>query len=274
MKKNIYKSLIACVALLGVYACSDETGPYVSTYQVIELDGVPRSGSELYPISTNTVEAVETDSVKVTVNYAGEKSAPEDITVNIEINDQAIADYNASEDANYTALDPSLYGAIPSTVTIKKGESSADFYIPVYPNSFDLNLSNALAITISSASSGTISGNYGTRIYYIPVKNEWEGTYTQTVHWIAGVAEQTYSTKGVYLNTVGPTKNHVNYIGYYFGGNTYYEFNADGTVTATNGYGCTMIKSNYDKTTHNFYVHYTFIGTKYELEETYTRTGD
>ena len=63
---------------------------------------------------------------KLTVSWSGaEDTAPQDIVLNLNANDAAVAAYNTEQSKSYTVLPSSLY-TIPATVTIPKGTPSAE----------------------------------------------------------------------------------------------------------------------------------------------------
>lgn len=121
-------------------------------------------------------------SFDVTVSYSGTDTAPQDITVEVAVDPDALAKYNtkatAIGDDTYDAL-PTTYYEIPTkTVVIKKGQRRATFPVNVsITSSFDFSKNYALPLTIKSATMGTVSGNFGSVLYAVGAKNKFDGEY-------------------------------------------------------------------------------------------------
>lgn len=161
---------------------------------IVELsDLAPRTTSTAYASITKSFEALEEVNVPVNINYTGVNGAPQDVTLELGLNDAAVTATNTS----YTILPTSLY-TIPSTsVTIPKGQKKGTFIIKVKASSFDFSKTYALGVQIKSTSAGIISGNYGTGVFVITAKNQWDGIYSVEV----GSYVQRYS------NPTTPTVN-------------------------------------------------------------------
>ncbi|RFM30547.1 DUF1735 domain-containing protein [Deminuibacter soli] len=122
------------------------------------------------------------DSAKFNVNvsYSGADAAPTDITVNLAVDTAALTAYNNSDDGDYVAPPTTIY-KVPSSVVIKKGTHQSQVQVTVVVNaSYDFNVNYALPLTIASASSGIISGNFGKAIYSFSARNSYDGKYTIT----------------------------------------------------------------------------------------------
>jgi len=121
----------------------------------------------------------EPDTFKFLVNIATDALPTEDITVTLEINDQARIDYN---EAKGTAYELYPYIEIINTqVVIKKGTRNAYAYVKVW-NADQLNAcDNFMApISIASATGGVIVSdplNQGSRLMALPINNPYAGTY-------------------------------------------------------------------------------------------------
>lgn len=166
---------------------------------VVEFYNVtaPVSGyTDRFVMYQSSFEAVDETEFTAGVNWAGpEDMAPVDIVVNLALDPEAIAIYNDTRPSNAAPiqlLDPSIY-EFPSSVTIKKGEKTALFTIKVRPSQFDFDARNGLALAITSVSHGVVSGNIGTVIFDLPVKNIYDGIYKI----LEGSHIQRYSAPGV-----------------------------------------------------------------------------
>lgn len=143
-----------------------------------------------------TFEADEVEGeFTIGINFAGpENVAPSDIIVGLALNPAA------TTKAGYTQLDPSLYNAIPSTVTIKKGEKKVLFTVKVKPSQFNLALRNAIGLSIVSTNYAVISGNVGTAVFSLPVKNDYDGIYKIQSGFVQRYSNPTTPTTGDALN--------------------------------------------------------------------------
>ncbi len=281
-KKSIVYFLL--LTLLSFTGCVKEDGLFQDggnsgSNGIVELSLSARVSSTVYATKTTTVNVADRFAFPITVNYTGSEGAPTDITVTLSIDTAALSKYNKAQSTSYIAPSSALY-SFATTVTIPKGKKTGTDTIWLYTKSFDLTLSYALPVKIASASSGTISGNYGTGIYILPVKSPWEGSYSVNVNWLAGGGKTSspFTETDVSLETQGPGVLQTDGVGQWYSGNTTYTFKADGTINVSVYSGgtraTTVVDSHYDLDKLTFYVKYYFISTSYYLEETWTRTGD
>jgi Domain of unknown function (DUF1735) len=98
------------------------------------------------------------------VIYGPNGTAPEDITVNLAVDTAALTAFNVYNSTGYVYPDPSTY-TFPASVTIPKGQTQAWARVTVNGNSTpNPNASYAIPLMITSASSGTVSSNFGIEI--------------------------------------------------------------------------------------------------------------
>ncbi|MDR1553172.1 MAG: DUF1735 domain-containing protein [Prevotellaceae bacterium] len=284
MKKIYIKYFaIAVLSLLTFNSCLDEEGVFKENGSsgIVELNLPARSTSTPFAVKVTTIEVEDEIELPIEVNYTGVNPAPKDIEVELAIVDESIAVYDPS---GTTLALPTANYELPASnvITIPKGQKKATYTIKLKPKTFDLTKSYALAVKIVKASLGTVSGNYSTGIYILPVKSPWEGTYTVNYQWYKGggygTADETYTETGVALTTQGPGVLRASYVGYWFGGYTEYTiypssvgvFVFSGSARTTG-----VVDSEVDTDNLTFRVRYWFISpANYELEETYTRTGN
>lgn len=238
MKKILY--VFALLISVGFSSCLKDdaiVGPNAPGYisNVIEFYNatapVSSTTSPVVVFVPQTLEVVPESEFEIIISYSGANVAPQDITVELNVAPDAIAKYNAAEKANLHSLPSGTY-EIPSTVTIKKGEKRAHVKVKVLPEKLDQTVSNALAIAITSSSFGTISGNFGTAIFNLPIKSVWEGTYDFYTNNNYGSIDGNigeFSESGVVMSTVGPNRLRVDYASRTYGGYTEYQFNGDNT---------------------------------------------
>ncbi|MDR1783048.1 MAG: DUF1735 domain-containing protein [Dysgonamonadaceae bacterium] len=291
MKKYIKIQYFLLAILSGASLTSCLTGEPVwetdgGPMGILELDLASRTGQTVYATRTYTLEVQDVFEIPVTVNLTGFDGAAEDIQVTLAINNDAVLEYNTAHKGTFTPVTADLYELPASNVvTIPKGEKKATYVIKLKTKLFDLTKSYALGVQIVSATAGTISGNYSTGIYSLPVKSPWEGTYNVHYQWVTrgGVtppaSDVEYDVTGVKLTTVGPGVVQAQYVGYWFSGWTQYTLKGDGTVGVAAYSGstlaCTVVSSSQDVDNLTFTIEWTFVSpSSYRLIETYVRTGD
>lgn len=234
MKRCIQYYLLATIIAFGLSSCLEGEPVYEpdgGPAGIVELVLPARTTSTPYAVKTVTLDVVDIQELPVVVNYTGVDGAPSDVQVTLTIDNGAVATYG-----NETVALPAENYELPAsaTVTIPKGEKTATYTVKLKPKTFDLTKSYALGIKIQSASTGTVSGNYSTGIFSLPVKSPWQGTYNVHYRWYAGAgfgtADEEYDETGVKLTTAGPGVVEAQYVGSWFGGWTRYTINIDNTV--------------------------------------------
>ncbi|MDR1527566.1 MAG: DUF1735 domain-containing protein [Dysgonamonadaceae bacterium] len=282
MKRYIQYYLLTIVSLFGLSSCLDGDPvfePDGGPAGIVELAFPARTTSTPYAVKTVTLDVVDIQELPVIVNYTGVNGAPSDVQVTLAIDNEAVSIYGNGT----TALSAENYELPASaTITIPKGEKTATYVIQLKPKTFDVTKSYALGVKIQSASAGTISGNYSTGIYNLPVKSPWQGAYNVHYRWYAGggfgTVDEEYDETGVQLTTAGPGIVEALYVGYWFSGWTRYTIRTDNTVGVESYSGSvlatTIIESEANWENLTFRVRYSFLSGRYELEETYVRTGD
>ncbi len=123
----------------------------------------------------------QTRTININISYSGVNTAPADMTVNLAIDAASLTLYNTQNGKSFV-VPPADVISFPSSVVIKKGTRVAQVLLTVkVTNSFDFNKPYAVPIKITSTTpSATISGNFGSAIYAFGVRNQIDGSYTQT----------------------------------------------------------------------------------------------
>lgn len=291
--KKIYKYIAIFIAPLTLVSCLKDKeliGPDAdgSIKNVIEFKDIvaPSSGTTapypMYVPSTLDPE-VPVVTINAAVKFAGVDAAPQDITVELGVDNSIVTTYNTSQKTNFTALQSDAY-EIPTTVVIKKGEREVLVPIKLLTSKFDATKENVLPLVIKSTTSNTpISGYYSKVIYSFPVKSIWEGTYTYTVTNNYGTIDPniggTFTEEGVKLSTVGPNKLYVQYLWRTYGGYTEYQFNGNNTsITSITAYSGSIRPATIDQiviidpVNKIFEIKWTSIGRG--VIERFVRTGD
>jgi hypothetical protein len=171
--KKIFSVILLSVTVLNLSSClksTDLIGPTApnSAGAIIEFSNPAAitAGATLTvptPRYDFTLEKTG-DKVHVEVNYTGTgKVSPSDVTVGLMVDAATLSAHNTQTGKTYTLLPTALY-TMPATVTIPAGQNKVGFDIIVKTDQYVTGTSYALPIKIASASSGTISGNFGTII--------------------------------------------------------------------------------------------------------------
>lgn len=142
----------------------------------------------------------QADTIYFRVNYAAKNVAPNDITVTLGYDENALNTYNSTVPASnqYQKMPDSIFSFTSTSVTIKAGQSFSD-PIPfiVYPSKIDPTQNYMFPISILSANGVNISGDFGT-IYYHLIGNPIAGAYEQ--QWIRYNAADTSGTPAYNLD--------------------------------------------------------------------------
>lgn len=184
MKKYIIQSIALLLGVSSLTSCLKDDSlvldpakgrnviEFANPAQIVTI-GTP------YAMYAFSYESTATPSLPVTVSYSGpEMNAPNDITVNFSVGTQAAIDtYNEATDNEFALLRPESYSLSSNQVVIKAGTSKATFNVLLKPSTFDFSKSEVLPLTITSVSSGTISGNFSTILLNVSAKNKYDGVY-------------------------------------------------------------------------------------------------
>ncbi|MDF2192249.1 DUF1735 domain-containing protein [Paraflavitalea sp. CAU 1676] len=157
-----------------------------------------------------TLKPGESSTFNVNVSYSGAQDAPEDITVNLGLDNDLMAYYNTTNGAHYEAPPTTLY-SMPTSAVIKKGTRMVQVPVKVtYTPTFDFSKSYGLPIKITSASKGNISVNWGKAVYSFGLRNIYDGHYSLRLYSLrAGDPAKTGTrnrAEGMDLVTVGGNK--------------------------------------------------------------------
>jgi hypothetical protein len=142
-------------------------------------DNVSSATSKYPRFAIDLGKMEEGDQVKFNLNvaYSGAESAPQDITVNLAM-DQATLDlFNTQNGTDYEVPGDGIV-EFPTTVVIKKGTRKTTTEITVTRTAnFDFGVNYALPLKITSATTGIISGNFGNAVYSFGARNQYDGVY-------------------------------------------------------------------------------------------------
>lgn len=179
----------------------DSPGAIKNVIEFANPDYINSPTSSIYPVYVKSFDIAPTGKLTLTVNYAGVDDAPQDIQVKVALDPAVLAAYNAKivkdardsatelgEDPDeaeadvqgdlFEALDPALFSLGNLDLVIPAGKRTATLDVDLKPDQFSFDKNTALAFKIVSASTGAISGNFGSIIVQIGAKNAYDGTYT------------------------------------------------------------------------------------------------
>lgn len=219
------------------------------------------SSTSKYPrfaVDLGSIKQGESKTFNINVSYSGAENASQDITVNLAL-DQALLDQFNTENGTEYEVPPAGIIEIPSTVVIKAGTRKTTVEAKVtLTDQYDFDKNYGVALKITSASAGTISGNFGAAVYSFSVRNQYDGVYhmealspmtdvvapSLTGYYPLDIQLITYSGNSVYYfdHTVLGVEGHAIKSGtatsYYGSFSPVFFFDAAGNITSvTNYYG-------------------------------------
>ena len=213
-----YFSLLAVISLTLASCLKDKVNnsdPAGGSNNVVEFQNtsVPVSYTSIYPQYNYGTKLVnDTSSFRINFNWAGaQETAPQDITINFTRDSLALDAFDTDQNKAYI-LPPADVVSYPTSVTIPKGSSGATIIVKI-TKAADWSYADAyaLAFTITSASYGTVSTNFGTAIFSFGDLNKYDGQYAlreRLVGWGGfGIADGTTNNWGNNIDfvTASPT---------------------------------------------------------------------
>lgn len=182
MKKYYFLFLLSS---LGLGAClkerpnldPDESNNALEIYEEVPVP-TTSPATAVYPVYSKSFDISPSATFEIKVNYAGSGNAPQDITVTLALDQNAMNAYNTEQGTHYTFMPATLYTIDNWTVTIPKGQRLAKKTVTFKPDQFNPALTYGFPVKIVSATSGKISTNFGTVIYALGAKNKYDGVYT------------------------------------------------------------------------------------------------
>jgi len=214
------------------------------------------------------------------IKCVGAEPAREDIQVTIAVDNTLINEYNTENSETLVPYPTSQYTISTMDAVIKKGEREVTIPIDLKPDQFVYNADYALGLRIASASSGTISGNFGKVVLGLLGRNPYDGVYDYEASAATALQPE---KKGVgNLVTTSPNtvrllaSNGAGLLLTYINEVTYTVDPATNQVTVNM---TTLLpiatdpSSHYDPATKTFHLKWTSNGGARMFEETLTYTG-
>lgn len=220
-----------------------------------------------YALYTQAFNLANENDYPITVSYSGAHVAPQDITVNLGTDPAALNQYNTEQSTHYDLIPSNLY-SMPASVVIPRGQRTVTVDLKLKSNSFDFSKNYVLPIQIQSASTGTVSGNFGTILLNVNAKNNYDGTYRSTGYFTHPTAS---SSRAIDKDKTLATVNFSTVVTEFadLGGSGWLMWltvNADNTVTITpkGSTASGVIQegvNKYDPSTKTFTLNYKYSGS-------------
>lgn len=178
--------------------------------EFFDIGAIASPPGAVHPMYVNALSPGQTFSI--ILSYSGAHENPSDLSINLELSQEALDRYNEEQGSNYEILPAELYSMSSMSAVIPAGESKVEITIAPDIENFDFAKSYALPLVISSASHGVISKNFGTAIFSIGGKNRYDGVYEVTGTMVDAT---TPGFTGVYPKVVELRTVDVNTVNYY-----------------------------------------------------------
>lgn len=195
MKKTFLYSAFIGLALMGsLTSClKDDSQPdFTQNKPIIELPiGTSASNAGGNSIAAAFTVSTTPSDYLVWVNYAAPDANDKDVTVTLAVDTSAVTKFNSANGTKYTALPASAYTLASNKIVIPAGQRKIQFPVKINTaNIADPTKTYAFPLTIVDGGGFTVSGNFGTLVTIISLKNKWDGIYTVT----GTLTDQTVST--------------------------------------------------------------------------------
>lgn len=188
MRQVKIKALFFFTLIVGLSGCLKEDRLNIDT------DQGPKSVVEFANTGVNVAAAVSTYprfnmdlgsiaagaevEFNVNVSYSGADVAPNDITVALSLDPDALAKFNTENGTHYEIPAADIF-TLPTSVVIQKGTSITQTKVKIINSaSYDFSKAYALPVKIASASTGIISSNFGKAVYSFGARNTYDGMYS------------------------------------------------------------------------------------------------
>lgn len=208
-QKNMKKiTIILSVLTLALSSCLKDK-PNVDFSNLGTVVELVESGKAYFAQDAIT-STKDTITLPIQVNIASPNPPTSDVTVNLAVDNSIII---ADAAIGYVTMPTNAYKLSVTSVTVKAGQRLANLTLTVYRNLLDPSKSYQLPVKIASASTGTISGNFGAHYYHI-IGNDFAGAYKHDFTRVPAAGNYVGNTAT--LSPISPTEFQVAG-GYYTG---------------------------------------------------------
>jgi len=182
-RRSIYLIIIATVFMGSLNSClKDNSQPdFTQNKPIIELPigSSAGNGGGNSIAAAFTIDEVPSDYF-IYVNYAAPEANDKDVVVTLSVDEAALDKFNQVNEKTYTLIPATSYTFSSNKVTIPAGQRKVKFPVKINTISLDPTKTYALPISITDGGGFTVSGNFGTLVSVISLKNKWDGVYTVT----------------------------------------------------------------------------------------------
>lgn len=184
---------MAAVALLFTTSCLDdsmvdiEKENFAGSPYIADFNEMPNAAGYIKRTFNGTTDPTISYPAEFRVNLSSPWQLDEDLTLKIQLDEQAVLDYIANEDPDFQLLSSTKHTFTEATVTIPAGEREATFEADFFPEGLSADDLYMVAFSIVETSNPDvkISGNFGTQYCKIGVTNIFHGTYkADPIQWI------------------------------------------------------------------------------------------
>ena len=179
-KNNILKGLVPLLLAAVLVSCKDSyvQPDFTKVTPVVELPvaSLAGNGGGNTMSASFSIQTAPTDYF-ILVNYAAPDANPTDVGVSLAVDTATLGKFNRTNSTSYPLLPTANY-SLSNNITIPAGQRKVEYHIKFNTSLIDPSATYALPLKIVNASGVTISGNFGTLVLLVGVKNIYDGTYT------------------------------------------------------------------------------------------------
>ena len=274
MKKLLLYSFAIGGLALSMTGCLKDDEHFTDFQGVGAVAEIPSSA--FYGLEDNQGLPIQTAPISYTfdVNIASPTLPTQDVNISLSVDKATLDAYNAADTSrHYQLLPASLYQVSSLTATVKAGTRLAPIVLSFSSGSSQVpdptaynNANYALPLKITSASNNvTVSSNYGSKIIFLKIKNNYDGDYRSVGTFNHPTAGARAINRDKTLSTIDASTVQTEYADLGTAALMWLKVNADNTVTitpkgtastATNQFGV----NKYDPTTHAYTLNYKYAG--------------
>ncbi|QJD97261.1 DUF1735 domain-containing protein [Mucilaginibacter robiniae] len=178
--KNILKGFVPAALLMSLFSCKDRypQPDFTQVTPVVELPVASLAGNGGGNSMSTSFSIQSTPSdYYIYVNYAAPDANSTDLAVKLAVDTATLGKFNRTNGTTYPLLPANDY-SLANTIVIPAGQRKVEYHIKFTTTLIDPSATYALPLKITDASGVTVSGNFGTLVLLIGVKNIYDGTYS------------------------------------------------------------------------------------------------
>jgi hypothetical protein len=179
-KNNILKGIVPLLLATILVSCKDSyvQPDFTKVTPVVELPvpSLAGNGGGNSMSASFSIQSAPSDYF-IYVNYAAPDANATDVGVTLAVDTATLGKFNRTNGTSYPLLPAADY-SLNNSIAIPAGQRKVEYHIKFNTSLIDPSATYALPLKIVNASGATISGNFGTLVLLIGVKNIYDGTYT------------------------------------------------------------------------------------------------